>query len=85
VSAHHHHRGPASQGIKFFGQATAGLTHEMKNCLAMINEFNGLIGDLIMAHERGHPLNLERIKSLVADIKRHVAKGGEITGPSARA
>jgi hypothetical protein len=72
-------RAPADQGIRFFGQATAGLTHEMKNCLAMINEFNGLIGDLVMAHERGHPLNLERIKSLVVDIRRHVAKGGEIT------
>jgi hypothetical protein len=70
---------PAMQALKFFGQATAGLTHELKNCLAMINEFNGLTGDIIHAHERGHPLNLERIKSLVADIKRHVAHGGEIT------
>ncbi len=70
---------PVAQGLRFFGQATAGVTHEIKNCLALINEFNGLIGDLIQAHEKGHPLNLERIKSLVGDIKRQVASGGEIT------
>lgn len=70
---------PAARGLKFFGRATAGLTHEIKNCLAMINEFNGLIGDLVAAHERGHPLPLERLKSLVADVRRQVVSGGEIT------
>lgn len=69
----------ATQALQFFGRATAGLTHELKNCLAMINEFNGLIGDIIHAHERGHALNLERIKTLVGDIRRHVSHGGEIT------
>jgi hypothetical protein len=72
-------RSPFGQALAYFGRATAGLTHEIKNSLAMINEFNGLIGDIIMAHERGQALNLERIKTLVGDIKRHVAHGGETT------
>lgn len=70
----------AEMGLRFFGQITAGVTHEIKNHLALINEFNGLLGDLILAHERGQPLNLERIKSLSQDVKRQVSLGGQVVG-----
>jgi CheY-like chemotaxis protein len=68
------------QGLKFFGLVTAGVTHEIKNCLALINEYNGLLGDLVLAHEKGRPLNLERIKSLVGEVKGQVAAGGRVLG-----
>lgn len=48
----------------------------MKNYLALINEYNGLLCDLAMAHEMGRELDLTRIKSLSGDIKRQVAAGG---------
>jgi CheY-like chemotaxis protein len=69
-----------AEGLKFFGLVTSGVTHEVKNCLSLINEYNGLVGDLILAHEKGRPLNLERIKSLVGEVKRQVAAGGRVLG-----
>lgn len=64
--------------LRFFGQITASVTHELKNYLALINEYNGLLGDLIMAHEMGQELDLERLKSLSGDIKRQVAAGSRV-------
>lgn len=34
--------------IVFFGKITAGITHEMKNVLAIIKESSGLMEDLIL-------------------------------------
>jgi len=64
------------QELGFFGGITASVTHEMKNYLALINEYNGLLCDLVMAHETGGELNLARLKSLCGDIKRQVVAGG---------
>ncbi|MFH1035004.1 MAG: hypothetical protein V1806_10905 [Pseudomonadota bacterium] len=65
--------------LGFFGKITAGVTHEMKNYLALINEYNGLLCDLLMAHEMGRAeLDLGRLKSLCGDIKRQVTVGGVV-------
>jgi hypothetical protein len=64
--------------LGFFGQITASVTHELKNYLALINEYNGLLCDLVVAHERGCPLDLGRLKSLCGDVKRQVVAGGEV-------
>lgn len=64
--------------LGFFGKITAGVTHELKNYLALINEYNGLSCDLIMAHEMGRELDLGRLKSLSGDIKRQVVAGGAV-------
>ncbi|MBI4797646.1 MAG: sensor histidine kinase [Desulfarculus sp.] len=67
-----------SQELAFFGQVTASVTHELKNYLALINEYNGLLCDLVMAHEMGRELDLGRLKSLCGDIKRQVVAGGAV-------
>lgn len=66
------------QELVFFGKITASVTHELKNYLALINEYNGLLCDLVMAHEMGRELDLTRIKSLSGGIKRQVAAGGAV-------
>jgi len=33
--------------IAFFGRITAGVTHELKNVLAIVNESSGLMQDLL--------------------------------------
>ncbi|MCP4722843.1 MAG: hypothetical protein GY860_25600 [Desulfobacteraceae bacterium] len=60
----------AEAGISFFCKMSASATHEIKNTLAIINENAGLLEDLSMMAEKGHPLALERVK----DISQRVAK-----------
>ena len=43
--------------IAFFGAVTAGLSHELKNVLATINELSGLQDDLQLLARRGRPLD----------------------------
>ncbi len=60
----------AEAGISFFCKMSASATHEIKNTLAIINENAGLLEDLSLMAEKGHPLALERVK----DISQRVAK-----------
>ncbi|MFH1060233.1 MAG: hypothetical protein V1797_16345 [Pseudomonadota bacterium] len=70
-----------SQGqARFFGQVTASVTHEVKNHLALINEYNGLAADLLAAHARGRPLDLQRLAGLCQEVRRQVREAGEVVG-----
>ena len=39
--------------LKFFASVTSNITHEIKNCLAIINESNGLMEDMLLMAEQG--------------------------------
>ncbi len=64
--------------LRFFGKITASVSHELKNYLALINEYNGLLSDLIVAHEMGRDLDLARLKSICGDVHRQVVAGGQV-------
>jgi len=64
----------AEAGVKFFGQMSASATHEIKNTLSIINESSGLLHDLSMMAQKGHPLSLERIKDISQRVTRQVKK-----------
>lgn len=70
----------AREQAAFFGQITASVTHEIKNHLALINEYNGLLADLLAAHARGRELDPERLASLSAEVRKQVRQAGEIVG-----
>lgn len=70
----------AQAQTRFFGQVTASVTHEVKNHLALINEYNGLAADLLAAHARGRPLDLERMAGLCQEVRRQVREGGQVVG-----
>lgn len=70
----------AQEQAAFFGQVTASVTHEIKNHLALINEYNGLLSDLLAAHARGRDLDPERLASLSAEVRKQVRLAGEIVG-----
>lgn len=65
-------------GIKFFGEVTASISHEVKNVLAVINEEAGLMEDLVLMAEKGRPLDTERIKALAGKVREQVARGNGI-------
>ena len=55
----------AIEGVRFFGEMSASISHEIKNVLAIINENAGLLQDMVMMIEKGSPLSPERLVETV--------------------
>lgn len=65
-----------AEKLGFFGAVTASLSHELKNVLATINEYSGLLGDQLgAAEEGGRPLNPARLHTLCERFDRQVERG----------
>ena len=65
-------------GLKFFGQITASISHEVKNCLAIMNENAGLLQDLIAMSQGGKPLDPERINRIAGKITGQVQRADSV-------
>jgi C4-dicarboxylate-specific signal transduction histidine kinase len=73
------HREPVfEEGLAFFGKMSSAISHEIKNCLAIINENAGLLEDFSLMAERGTPLDPERLNRLAEKIKKQVRRANEI-------
>ena len=68
----------AIEGVRFFGEMSASISHEIKNVLAIINENAGLLQDMLRMSEKGMPLSPERLLGLAQSITRQVARGDRI-------
>ena len=68
----------AAEGVRFFGEISASISHEIKNVLAILNENSGLLGDLILMNEKGAPLNTERLKKLSESVDRQIRRADGI-------
>ena len=65
--------------LAFFGKIAAGVTHELKNVLAIINESNGLMGDILgMQKDAPFPYR-EKFDRSIKKIEEQVRRGVEIT------
>lgn len=73
-----HSRALAIEGLRFFGEMSASVTHEIKNVLAIINENAGLLEDMVAMSERGMTLAPDRLAGLAQSIHRQVARGDRI-------
>jgi len=71
----------ANRQLRFFGNITAGATHEINNVLSVIKENAGLIEDLFsMAEKQGMTIPFEdKIKKSLSSIKDTVKKGAQTT------
>ena len=65
-------------GLRFFGQISASVSHEFKNVLAIINENAGLMEDIILMEEKGLPLDPEKFGRLTAAIGKQVRRADGI-------
>lgn len=64
----------------FMGKITAGVTHEMKNVLAIIKESAGLMEDLIALH-KGTPMpHQEKFSNVCNRIRQQVERGVDLAG-----
>jgi C4-dicarboxylate-specific signal transduction histidine kinase len=68
----------AAEGVRFFGEISASISHEIKNVLAIINENAGLLQDLVMMIEKGMPLSPERLSGVAQSLARQVKRGDRI-------
>lgn len=68
----------AIEGVRFFGEMSASISHEIKNVLAIINENAGLLDDMVRMSEKGMPLATERLSALARSIVRQVTRGDRI-------
>lgn len=60
--------------LAFFGRMCASISHEIKNCLAVINEQNGLHEDLLMLQQQGRELSLDRVRRINQTIGEQVQR-----------
>lgn len=62
----------------FMGRITAGVTHEMKNVLAIIKESAGLMEDILaLSKDRDAPES-ERFTRVISNIKQQVERGVDL-------
>ncbi len=60
--------------LEFFGEVTAGVTHQLKNELAVINETGNLIVEILAMAEQGLEFDPDRIKALAQRVVDRVER-----------
>ncbi|PID39190.1 MAG: hypothetical protein CR984_07695 [Proteobacteria bacterium] len=68
----------ATEGVRFFGEISASVSHELKNVLAIVNENAGLLEDMARMVEQGMPLSPERFIAMARSVARQVERGDRI-------
>ncbi|CCK79275.1 MULTISPECIES: sensor histidine kinase [Desulfobacula] len=66
-------------GLRYFGDMTASISHEIKNCLAIMNENAGLLQDLLAAVQTGRQLDLNQIDQISNRITKQIYRIDDIT------
>jgi C4-dicarboxylate-specific signal transduction histidine kinase len=64
--------------LAFFGKMSASISHDLKNCLAIINENAGLLEDLSLGAHRGIPLDPNHLQVLSEKVKKQVRRANSI-------
>lgn len=65
-------------GLNFFSKISASISHEIKNCLAVINETAGYLEDVTLMAQKGLPLDPEKLASLAATTLKQVRRADGI-------
>ncbi len=66
-------------GPAYFGRMGASISHDIKNCLAIMNENAGLMSDhLMMAQKNGVPPDIERFSGIVRRIEKQIGRADGI-------
>jgi signal transduction histidine kinase len=63
----------------FMGKITAGITHEMKNVLAIIKESAGLMEDLLSLTNESQFSHKEKFVRVLSNLGQQVARGVELS------
>lgn len=64
--------------LEFFSKITASISHELNNVLSIINEYSGLLDDLVLASEKSKPLDENKIQKIAQNISEQVKRQRDI-------
>jgi signal transduction histidine kinase len=70
----------AVDGLVFFGQISASVSHELKNTISIMNESAGLLEDLSGMADKGVPIDTMKVKRLGATIRHQITRTNDIIG-----
>ncbi len=65
--------------VAFFGRITAGITHEIKNVLAIIQQSSGLMEDVLEVTEDSAFAHKDKFIKSIDRIRRQIQRGIDIT------
>lgn len=65
-------------GPAYFGRMGASISHDIKNCLAIMNENAGLMSDHLFMAQKGKPIDAERFSTIVQRIEKQIARADGI-------
>ncbi len=64
--------------LAFFGKITASFSHEINNIMSIINEYNGLLSDMVALAEQGSELDCGKVAHISRNMSRQLARGATI-------
>jgi hypothetical protein len=64
-----------AEGLKFFGQVTAAISHELKNIFAIISETTGFLNDLTQLARKGEKFDLSILENCNNSIAEEIERG----------
>jgi len=73
-------RSVSEEGLRFFGEMSAAVSHEIRNKLAVINEKAGLIQDIALAMKSGRSVDPDRLDLQAGKIADQVRQANQIVG-----
>ncbi|HKL83549.1 MAG TPA: sensor histidine kinase [Desulfobacter sp.] len=65
-------------GPAYFGRMGASISHDIKNCLAIMNENAGLMSDHLMMAQKGVPPDIDRFSGIVQRIEKQINRADDI-------
>lgn len=68
----------AQYGPAYFGRMGASISHDIKNCLAIMNENAGLMSDHLMMAQKGTPPDIERFSGIIQRIEKQINRADAI-------
>lgn len=64
-----------SEGLGFFGEISASISHELKNILAIISESAGFLNDLTQMSRQGKHIELSMLETCSNNITEEIQRG----------
>jgi len=65
-------------GPAYFGRMGASISHDIKNCLAIMNENAGLMSDHLFMAQKGKPIDAERFSAIIQRIEKQIVRADGI-------
>ena len=74
----------SGESLRFFGEMSASVSHEIRNKLAVINEKAGLVQDIAMAMKSGRSIDPDRLEVQAGKIIDQIRRANQIVGALSR-